>query len=37
MRLRYTAEAQGHIAAMYNYIWDRSPAAAGRRAYSIGR
>jgi plasmid stabilization system protein ParE len=28
MRLRYTAEAQGHIAAIYNYIWDRSPAAA---------
>jgi plasmid stabilization system protein ParE len=28
MRLRYTAEAQEHIAAIHNYIGDRSPAAA---------
>ena len=28
MRLCYTAEARGHIAAIYNYIRDRSTAAA---------
>jgi len=28
VRLRYTAEARDHIAAIYSYIRDRSPAAA---------
>ena len=28
MRLRFTAEAREHIAGIYSYISDRSPAAA---------
>ena len=28
MRLRYTAQARGHIAAIFNYINDRNPRAA---------
>jgi toxin ParE1/3/4 len=28
VRLRYTAEAREHIAAVYSYIRDRNPAAA---------
>jgi toxin ParE1/3/4 len=28
MRLRYTAEAREHIAAIFSYVHDRSPAAA---------
>lgn len=28
MRLRFTVEARGHIAAIYSYIRDRNPAAA---------
>jgi toxin ParE1/3/4 len=28
VRLRFTTEARGHIAAIYSYIRDRSPAAA---------
>jgi toxin ParE1/3/4 len=28
MRLRFTVEAREHIAEIYNYIGDRSPAAA---------
>jgi plasmid stabilization system protein ParE len=28
MRLRYTAKAREHIAAIYSYIRDRNPAAA---------
>ena len=28
MKLRFTAEARGHIAAIYNYISDRNTAAA---------
>jgi toxin ParE1/3/4 len=28
VKLRFTAEARGHIAAIYNYISDRNPAAA---------
>jgi toxin ParE1/3/4 len=28
MRLRYTAEARGHIAGIFNYLNDRNPIAA---------
>jgi plasmid stabilization system protein ParE len=28
MRLRYTAEARGHIAGIFNYLNDRNPTAA---------
>jgi plasmid stabilization system protein ParE len=30
MRLRFTAEAREHIAGIYSYIGDRSPAAAAQ-------
>src|SRR3982751_1739070 len=30
VKLRYTTEAREHIAAIYNYIRDRSPAAAAQ-------
>ncbi len=35
MRLRYTAEAREHIAAIYSYVGDRSPAAAKQVAARI--
>ena len=35
MRLRYTAEAREHIAAIYSYVGDRSPAAATQVAARI--
>ena len=35
MRLRFTTEAREHIAAIYNYIRDRSPAAATQVAARI--
>ena len=35
MRLRYTVEAREHIAAIYNYVGDRSPAAATQVAVRI--
>jgi toxin ParE1/3/4 len=35
MRLRYTAEARRHIAAIYSYICDRNPAAATQVAARI--
>ncbi len=28
MRLRYTAEARGHLAEIFNYLNDRNPIAA---------
>jgi toxin ParE1/3/4 len=30
MKLRYTAEARGHIASIFNYISDRNSAAAAQ-------
>jgi len=35
MRLRYAAEARAHIAGIYGYIRDRSPAAATQVAARI--
>ena len=35
MRLRFTAEAREHIAGIYSYIRDRSPAAATQVAARI--
>jgi toxin ParE1/3/4 len=35
MRLRYTAQARGHIASIYRYIGDRNPAAATQVAARI--
>jgi plasmid stabilization system protein ParE len=35
MRLRFTAEAREHIAEIYGYIGDRSPAAATQVAARI--
>ena len=35
VRLRYTAEARGHVAAIYNFIRDRSPVAATQVAARI--
>jgi toxin ParE1/3/4 len=35
MRLRYTAEAREHVAAIYSYIADRSTAAATQVAARI--
>jgi toxin ParE1/3/4 len=35
VRLRFTTEARGHIAAIYSYIRDRSPAAATQVAARI--
>ena len=35
MKLRYTAEARAHIAAIFNYINDRNPVAATQVAARI--
>lgn len=35
MRLRYSAEARGHIAAIFNYINDRNSVAASQVAARI--
>ncbi len=35
MRLRYTAEARGHVAAIFNYLNDRNATAATQVAARI--
>jgi toxin ParE1/3/4 len=37
VRLRYTAQAQMHIAAIHSYIRDRNPAAATQVAARVRR